>query len=178
MATLLLLLSIVTASALLLCRPAGASSTRQSRQQNTAATAAATPPRGWNSYDAFTWRVTEAEFLANCQFVADHLLSHGYEYCVVDYLWFMDLNATATDGSPWAPGEDVSPSSLHIDAHGRPLPAPDRWPSAAGGVGFTNVAAKVQAMGLKFGIHVMRGVLSAAVVAHSPILGGGGITAR
>ena len=50
------------------------------------------------------------EFLANCQYVADHLLSHGYEYCVVDYLWFMDLNATASDGSPWTPGEAVSPA--------------------------------------------------------------------
>ena len=132
---------------------------------------ATSPPRGWNSYDAFTWRVTEAEFLANCQYVADHLLQHGFEYCVVDYLWFMDLNATAVDGSPWTPGEAVAPGSLHVDAHGRPLPAPDRWPSAAGGAGFAPVAAKVKAMGLKFGVHVMRGVLSAAVAQHSPVLG-------
>jgi hypothetical protein len=137
---------------------------------------ALTPPRGWNSYDSFTWRVTEAEFLANCQYVAEHLLSHGYEYCVVDYLWFMDLNATATDGSPWTPGETVSPASLNVDAYGRPLPAPDRWPSASNGVGFRRVAAKVKAMGLKFGLHMMRGVLSAAVAAHSPVLGGSGAT--
>jgi hypothetical protein len=137
---------------------------------------AASPPRGWNSYDSFTWRVTEAEFLANCQYVADHLLAHGYEYCVVDYLWFMDLNATATDGSPWTPGENVASASLHVDVHGRPLPAPDRWPSAANGAGFAGVAAKVKSMGLKMGVHMMRGALSAAVAAHSPVLGGGGAT--
>jgi hypothetical protein len=59
---------------------------------------AATPPRGWNSYDAFTWRVTEAEFLANCEYVAAHLLAHGYEYCVVDYLWFQ-VGADISDRS-------------------------------------------------------------------------------
>eukprot|EP01052_Picozoa_sp_SAG31_P027159 SAG31_NODE_2518_length_5574_cov_9.105205_5_plen_74_part_00 len=47
-----------------------------------------TPPRGWNSYDAFTWRVTEAEFLENCEYVSTHLLEHGFEFCVIDYLWF------------------------------------------------------------------------------------------
>ena len=56
------------------------------------------------------------------------------------------------------------------------MPAPDRWPSAAHGAGFAAVAAKVKAMGLKFGVHVMRGALSAAVVARSPVLGGGGAT--
>ena len=87
-----------------------------------AAISAATPPRGWNSYDSYTWKVSESDFLANCAAMkASGLVGKGYEYCVVDYLWFMDLNATATDGSPWAPGEDVSPSSLHIDAHGRPV---------------------------------------------------------
>lgn len=95
---------------------------------------------------------------------------------MVDYLWFMDLNATATDGSQWTPGETVSPASLHVDSHGRPLPAPDRWPSSSGGAGFARVAAKVKAMGLKFGVHVMRGALSAAVAARSPVLGGGGVT--
>ena len=49
---------------------------------------AATPPRGWNSYDSFTWVVNETEFLDNCQYMADHLLEFGYEYCVIDFLWY------------------------------------------------------------------------------------------
>ena len=47
----------------------------------------------------------------------------------------------------------------------------DRWPSAAHGNGFKTVADKVHAMGLKFGIHIMRGMPSLAVVSKSPIKG-------
>ena len=54
----------------------------------TAPPSALTPPRGWNSYDSYTWKVTEADFLANCAAMAQALGPSGYEYCVVDYLWF------------------------------------------------------------------------------------------
>ena len=36
------------------------------------------PPRGWNSYDSFTWFVNETQFLRNCKYMADHLLEYGY----------------------------------------------------------------------------------------------------
>lgn len=130
-----------------------------------------TPPRGWNSYDSFTWVVSEDEFLENCQYVADNLLQFGYEYCIVDYLWYMNLNATSTEGNEWSPLDTVTPTDLNIDAFGRPQPALDRWPSAANGNGFKTVADKVHAMGLKFGVHLMRGMPSHAVVAKSPIKG-------
>eukprot|EP01052_Picozoa_sp_SAG31_P027158 SAG31_NODE_2518_length_5574_cov_9.105205_4_plen_211_part_00 len=61
--------------------------------------------------------------------------------------------------------------SLHVDSCGRPLPAPDRWPSSAGGRGFAPVAAKVHALGLKLGIHVMRGALSPGIARRSPVCG-------
>ncbi|ESR51470.1 alpha-galactosidase [Citrus sinensis] len=50
------------------------------------------------------------------------------------------------------------------------IPDPDRWPSSRGGKGFTEVAKKVHAMGLKFGIHVMRGISTQAFNADTPIL--------
>ena len=147
--------------------------------QAAAGTQAATPPRGWNSYDSWTWVINETTFLENCQYVAKHLLPHGYNYCVVDYLWYQNLNATR-DGTdyPWSPLDPVDPAALNIDEYGRPQPATDRWPSAAGGAGFKAVADKVHAMGLKFGIHVMRGLPSSAVKAKSPVKGGGGATAN
>jgi hypothetical protein len=40
---------------------------------------ALTPPRGWNSYNSFSWIVSEAEFLDNAKFVSEHLLKFGYE---------------------------------------------------------------------------------------------------
>jgi hypothetical protein len=40
---------------------------------------AALPPRGWNSYDAFSWIVSEQEFLQNAEIVSQRLHAHGYE---------------------------------------------------------------------------------------------------
>ncbi|KAJ7569369.1 hypothetical protein O6H91_01G075300 [Diphasiastrum complanatum] len=123
------------------------------------------PPRGWNSYDAFSWIITEDEFLANAQIMADKLKSSGYEYVVVDFLWYRRV---APEASFTSPGFDL------IDEWGRPVPDPARWPSTAGGKGFAPIATKVHAMGLKFGIHVMRGISTAAVSNNTPILGANG----
>ncbi|KAK6160287.1 hypothetical protein DH2020_003668 [Rehmannia glutinosa] len=57
-----------------------------------------------------------------------------------------------------------------IDEWGRMIPDPGRWPSSRGGKGFTKVAEKVHSMGLKFGIHVMRGISTQAYNANTPIL--------
>lgn len=88
--------------------------------------------------------------------------SFSVQYVVVDFLWYRKLEAGA---SVWSAGHDL------IDEWGRPMPDPDRWPSSRNGSGFTEVAQQVHAMGLKFGIHVMRGISTAAVNANSPILG-------
>ncbi|KAG6544274.1 hypothetical protein Mapa_014277 [Marchantia paleacea] len=122
---------------------------------------AASPPRGWNSYDSFSWLVTEQEFLDNAEYVAKNLLERGYEYVVVDFLWYRK-NET---GASVHGGTDV------IDQWGRLQPDPTRWPSSKGGLGFSLVAERVHSLGLKFGIHVMRGISLAAVDANTPILG-------
>jgi alpha-galactosidase len=125
---------------------------------------ALTPPMGWNSYDAFGDSVTEAEFLANANYMHDHLQSHGWQYVVVDYRWY--------DPAP----HNNDPNSrrgaaLTADEFGRLLPAPNRFPSAADGRGFKALADQVHAMGLKFGIHVMRGIPRQSVNANTPIEG-------
>ncbi|KAL6983789.1 hypothetical protein U1Q18_017164 [Sarracenia purpurea var. burkii] len=122
---------------------------------------ASLPPRGWNSYDSFCWTVSEEEFLNNAELVSQRLKGHGYEYVVVDYLWYRRKVEGAYVDSL---GFDV------IDEWGRMIPDPDRWPSSKSGKGFTEVAAKVHSMGLKFGIHVMRGISTQAVNANTPIL--------
>jgi len=40
---------------------------------------AALPPRGWNSYDSFSWTVDEISYLQNAQILAEKLLPHGYQ---------------------------------------------------------------------------------------------------
>uniref|UniRef100_A0A7N0UNU3 Alpha-galactosidase n=2 Tax=Kalanchoe fedtschenkoi TaxID=63787 RepID=A0A7N0UNU3_KALFE len=124
---------------------------------------AASPPRGWNSYDSFSWTIDEQQFLDNAQLVSQKLKSSGYEYVVVDYLWYRRKVAGA---GPDSLGFDV------IDEWGRMLPDPIRWPSSSstGEKGFSEVARKVHSMGLKFGIHVMKGISTQAVNANTPIM--------
>lgn len=86
---------------------------------------------------------------------------HWMQYVVVDYLWYRKKVPGAYVDSL---GYDV------IDEWGRMMPDPRRWPSSAGGKGFTEVAKKVHHMGLKFGIHVMRGISTQAVNAKTLIL--------
>ncbi|XP_042505565.1 alpha-galactosidase mel1-like [Macadamia integrifolia] len=120
-----------------------------------------TPPRGWNSYDSFSWIISEEDFLRNAEIISHSLLAHGYKYVVVDFLWYRrNVDGSSVDSA----GYDV------IDEWGRVIPDPDRWPSSKGGKGFSEVAKKVHAMGLKFGIHVMRGISTQAVNANTPIL--------
>jgi len=119
---------------------------------------------GWNSYDTYGDSVTEAEVLANAAYMRDHLKSHGWQFIVVDYRWY-DPGANSGDLKKRAR------APLTMDRYGRLTPAVNRFPSAADGKGFTTLAADIHSMGLKFGIHVMRGIPRIAVKANLPIEG-------
>jgi hypothetical protein len=119
---------------------------------------------GWNSYDSFGDSVTETEILANARYQREHLLAHGWNYLVVDYRWY---DPGAHDNNP----NGRAGAELSADEFGRLLPAPNRFPSAADGKGFKRLADQIHAMGLKFGIHVMRGIPRQAVKANTPIEG-------
>lgn len=117
---------------------------------------------GWNSWDCFGTTVTEAEVLANAEFMARHLLPHGWDTIVIDADW-SDPTARPHGYNPDAP--------LHLDDHGRLLPDPVRFPSSVDGRGFAPLADALHALGLKLGIHVMRGIPKRAVVLNTPVLG-------
>lgn len=130
-------------------------------------TAVPTPPMGWNSYNSYGATVTEAEVKANADFMAAHLRTYGWEYIVVDYCWFYPYPG-ALNNPPQ--NESFSPP-LAMDRYGRLLPALDRFPSAANGRGFRPLADYIHSKGLKFGIHVMRGIPRQAVAQNTPVLG-------
>src|SRR5690606_19304815 len=133
------------------------------RAAMTASTARSqTPPMGWNSWDCYGTTVTEAEVLANAEFMAEHMRAHGWDTVVVDIAWY-DPTARAHGYNADAP--------LCLDAYGRPMPAPNRFPSAADGAGFAPLARAVHTMGLRFGVHIMRGVPRPAVHADLPVHG-------
>lgn len=121
-----------------------------------------TPPMGWNSWDCYGASVTEETVIKNADFMAAHLKKYGWEYIVVDIQWY-EPNAVSHEYRPFA--------DLCMDEYGRLLPAENRFPSAAGGRGFAPLAEYVHSLGLKFGIHIMRGIPRQAVHRNCGIKG-------
>jgi alpha-galactosidase len=115
---------------------------------------ALTPPMGWNSWDCFGTTVTEQDVKANAEYMAKHLLRYGWSYIVVDIQWY-EPNAKSHGYRKDA--------ELTMDSCGRLLPAVNRFPSAANGKGFKPLADYIHSLGLKFGIHIMRGIPRQAV---------------
>lgn len=123
---------------------------------------ALTPPMGWNSWDCYGASVTEKELRQNTDYMAEHLKQHGWEYIVCDIQWY----EPTADSSHYHKFAD-----LCMDEYGRVIPAANRFPSAADGKGFGPIAAYVHEKGLKFGIHIMRGIPRQAVAANVKIKG-------
>jgi alpha-galactosidase len=155
----------------------------QSAAQTPPATVAATPPMGWNSWDSYGLTITEEQFRANTKIMADALKPYGYTYAVIDEGWFF-----------FNPEDRPRPDTLRyaIDANGRYVPVPARFPSTqaanaaptsqpAAAAPAPKLAATIQATsfepladwvhseGLKFGIHIVRGIPRASVERNLPI---------
>ncbi len=145
---------------------------------------APTPPMGWNSFDAYDCRINEAEFKQIVDFMAENLLEYGWEYAVIDYAWFNDNpgkwgNPTQRYGHPNVRiGEGGVPGdSLCMDEYSRLVPSVERFPSAANGVGFKAIGDYVHSKGMKFGIHIMRGIPRQAYFQKTAIKDAPGVTA-
>lgn len=129
---------------------------------------AMTPPMGWNSWDCYATAVNEEQLLGNADYMAKNLKDFGWEYIVCDIQW----------SEPTAKGfsyNDFAP--LYMDEYSRLIPSPERFPSSAGGKGFKPIADYIHSLGLKFGIHILRGIPRQAVHSNTPIKCNG-ITAR
>ena len=113
---------------------------------------AATPPMGWNSWDSYGLSVTEEEFRANAEAMAQHLKRYGWEYAVVDEGWYLQN-----------PEGKAGTFRFTMDTHGRYTPAVNRFSSAADGKGFSPLADWVHRQGMKFGVHIIRGIPRQAV---------------
>ena len=124
---------------------------------------ALTPPMGWNSWDCFGPTVTEDEVKTNADYMASHLKKYGWEYIVVDICWYVENDK--------AHGYNEKDAVILMDVYGRLLPAVNRFPSSSGGKGFKLLADYIHSKGLKFGIHIMRGIPKLAVQRNTPIFG-------
>ena len=119
-------------------------------------------PMGWNSWDCYGASVTEDIVRKNAEFMAKNLKQYGWEYVVVDIQWY----------EPTADNHEYHPfTELCMDEYSRLIPAENRFPSSAGGKGFGPLAEYVHSLGLKFGIHIMRGIPRQAVSRNTSIKG-------
>ncbi len=120
---------------------------------------ASSPPMGWNSWDSYGLTVTESQFKANVSWLHQHLQPYGWQYVVIDEGWYLAHPQNSTD-----PGYTLS-------ADGRYRPARSRFPSAGPQDSFKPLADYAHSLGLKFGIHIIRGIPRMAVEKNLPIAG-------
>ncbi len=120
------------------------------------------PALGWNSWDVFGTTVTEQQIKEQADAMAKYLLPSGYNYLTVDIQWY----------EPESKGHAYDPkATLTMDEYGRLTPGLKKFPSAANGKGFKPLADYVHSKGLKFGIHIMRGIPRQAVDKNLPVFG-------
>ena len=144
-------------------RKAGGEDRGEAGAKQTERLAAPTPPMGWNSWDSYGLTVTEAQFKANARWLDQNLKKYGWRYVVVDEGWYL--------AHPENAGRRGADPGFIVDGNGRYQPATDRFPSAANGAGFRALAAWAHAHGLKFGLHIIRGIPRVAVKENLPIAG-------
>jgi hypothetical protein len=115
---------------------------------------------GWNSWDAYGLTIDEADYRANAT-VLKGLREYGWQYAVIDEGWYMQ--------NPF--GSNLAERKYVWNGNGILIPASSRFPSSADGAGFKPLASWVHAQGLKFGIHIVRGIPRQVVEANLPITG-------
>ena len=120
------------------------------------------PPMGWNSWNSFATTINEAQALETAHIMAEKLKPHGYTVFTIDIQWYEPGAISYTYAARPVPT---------MDGYGRLLPAPNRFPSSVGDKGFKPIADQVHALGLQFGIHLMRGIPRLAVEQNLPVFG-------
>ena len=157
-----MLLSVLLICGLMKTRAATTTHLTGERAGNSTPTMIATPPLGWNSWDGYGTTINEDQVKANAEWFAKHLKPFGWQYIVVDMEWFV-TNPTPEGNSKL--------SQYSMDAYGRYTPAPQRFASSVPDKGFKPLGDYLHSLGLKFGIHILRGIPKKAVEANLPIAG-------
>ncbi|NJK85585.1 MAG: glycoside hydrolase family 27 protein [Bacteroidales bacterium] len=125
-------------------------------------TLAQKPPMGWNSWNCFGIDVTEAQVKANVDYMAEHLKQYGWEYIVVDLGWYIPSSLNT-----WT--FKVQNPQQNMDEFGRLIPDTLKFPSSKNNNGFKPLSDYIHSKGLKFGIHIMRGIPWQAIAQNTPV---------
>lgn len=131
------------------------------------------PPMGWNSFDCFDGSINEEHALKNLDVFIEKFKPAGYEYFVIDIAWYRVIldpkpNQYGLLQRKWKIGK----IDWELDEWGRFTPSKQCFPN-----GFEPIIKKCHENGVKFGLHLMRGVPQKAVHEKYPVKGTNGITA-
>jgi hypothetical protein len=135
-------------------------------ETKTKVTLTPTPPMGWNSWDCLGLDANETQIKAVADYMAANLKKYGWEYVVIDAGWYHPKDINTAKSNTYRPVQN-------LDKYGRLIPDTVKYPSAKAGVGFKALADYIHNKGLKFGIHVQRGIPWNAVAYNTPIKGTG-----
>jgi hypothetical protein len=123
-------------------------------------TLAATPPLGWNSFDSYGAYLHHEAAMANLKAMTEKLKPYGYEYFVIDIGWYGEFKLV--EGSIYPREKHVA--EVNINEYGIYQPSKTYF-----GKGFKPIVNYAHQLGLKMGIHVMRGIPRKAVDLNLPI---------
>jgi len=122
-----------------------------------------TPPMGWNTSGSYNLAGENEDMVKRGvdAMIKEGLRTAGYEYVLIDYGWYQQESSTTTGLNP----------ITRCDEYGRLIPYLERFPSSAHGKGFKPLADYIHGKGMKFGLHIMRGIYRGAYDANLPVKG-------
>lgn len=120
------------------------------------------PFLGWNSYNCYGTHINEKLTWENLEAFIQKLKPYGYEYFILDAGWYRHYELKP--GEIWP--TDGDKAILSIDEFGRFVPSPVFFPN-----GFKAIIDYAHKNGVKFGLHLMRGIPREVVEKNLPIKG-------
>lgn len=123
---------------------------------------APTPPLGWNSFDSYGVYLHEKAAMENLEAMGKHLEPYGYEYFVIDNGWFGEYKLKPGTLYPL----EKHAADVRLNEYGHVVPSKTYFPG-----GLTRITKRCHELGLKFGIHMMRGIPRKAYDMNLPIKG-------
>jgi alpha-galactosidase len=120
------------------------------------------PPMGWNSFDSYGGYLNESAAMANLKALEATLKPAGYEYFVIDSGWFGEYKLVPGTRYP----AEKHASDVRLNQYGILQPSRTHFPG-----GFEPIAEYAHKAGLKFGLHLMRGIPRKAVELNLPVQG-------
>jgi len=120
------------------------------------------PPLGWNSFDSYGVYLHEDAAMANLEAFAEKLKPFGYEYFVIDAGWFGEFELRPGTIYP----AEKHARKMNFNEFGLLQPSETYFPN-----GLQPIIDRCHELGLRFGLHLMRGIPREVVRQNLPVQG-------